>query len=107
VKILLAEHTCSSTTMVDGKMASKLWVSDRVGDWLRKHPSAGAKEVQNKLEDEFHVIVFYNKAWSGRQVALDQIHESWEESFQLLYNFKTELENRCPSSIVKIDCKNS
>jgi hypothetical protein len=105
VKVLPAEHMCPSTTMADGKMASKSWVSDRVGDWLRKHPSAGAKEVQNKLEDEFHVKVSYNKAWSGRQVALDQIHGSWEENFQLLYNFKAELENRCPGSIVEIDCK--
>jgi hypothetical protein len=88
VKVLPVEHTCLSTTMVDGMMASKSWVFDRVRDWLRKHPSAGAKEVQNKLEDEFHIKVSYNKAWSGRQIALDQIHGSWEENFQLLYNFK-------------------
>jgi hypothetical protein len=73
--------------MIDRKMASKSWVSSRVGDWLRKNPSAGAKEVQNKLEDEFHIKVTYNKAWSGRKATLDQIHGSWEESFQLLYNF--------------------
>jgi hypothetical protein len=34
VKVLLAEDTCPSTTMVDGKMTSKSWISDRVGDWL-------------------------------------------------------------------------
>ncbi|XP_078153161.1 uncharacterized protein LOC144548368 [Carex rostrata] len=105
VKLLPDEHTCPSTTMVDGKMASKSWVSDRVGDWLRKHPSAGAKEVKNKLEDEFHVKVTYRKAWLGRQGAIDQIHGKWEESFQLLYNFKAELEKRCPGSIVEVDCK--
>jgi hypothetical protein len=47
--------------MVDGMMASKSWVSDSVRDWLQKHPSARAKEVQNKLEDEFHIKVSYNK----------------------------------------------
>jgi zinc finger SWIM domain-containing protein 3 len=104
VKILPHEHSCPSTTMVDGKMASSSWVSDRVGDWLRKNPLAGAKEVKNKLEDEFHVKVSYGKAWSGRKNALEQIHGSWEESFQLLYNFKAELERRCPESIVEIDC---
>ncbi|XP_078176238.1 uncharacterized protein LOC144569652 [Carex rostrata] len=91
--------------MVDGKMASSSWVSDRVGDWLRKNPSAGAKAVKNKLEDEFHVKVSYDKAWLGRKAALGQIHRSWEESFQLMYNFKGELEKRCPGSVVEIDCK--
>jgi hypothetical protein len=90
--------------MVDGKMASSSWVSERVGDWLRKNPSAGAKEVKSKLEDEFHVKVTYNKAWEGRRAALNQIHGKWEESFQLVYNFKAELERRCPGSIVEIDC---
>jgi predicted transglutaminase-like protease len=47
----------------------------------------------------------YNKALSGRQVAIDQIHGSWEESFHLLYNFKIELENKCLGSFIEINCK--
>jgi hypothetical protein len=90
-----------STTTTDGKMVSKSWVSDRVIDWLRKNSLAGAKEVKNKLKDDFHVKMTYNKAWSGRQAALNQIHISWEESFQTLYNFKCELENN-PESIVEV-----
>jgi MuDR family transposase len=66
VNVLPHEHTCSSTTMVYEKMISKSWVSDRVTDWLRKNPSAGAKEVKRLLEDDFHVKVTYNKAWYGR-----------------------------------------
>ncbi|XP_078148514.1 uncharacterized protein LOC144543943 [Carex rostrata] len=31
VKVLPHDHSCPSTTMVDGKMASSSWVSDRVG----------------------------------------------------------------------------
>lgn len=97
------EHTCPSTTMVDGKMTCKSWVSDRVTDWMKKNPSAGAKDVKNKLEDEFHVKVSYNKAWSGREAALNQIHGSWEESFEILYRYKRELEKRCSGSIVEVD----
>jgi hypothetical protein len=82
--------------MVDGNMISRSWVSGRVTDWLRKNPSAGAKEVKNKLEDEFHVKVTYNKAWVGRQAALDQIHGSWEDSFQEVLFSKSVL---CLNSI--------
>ncbi|XP_078176830.1 uncharacterized protein LOC144571420 [Carex rostrata] len=47
VKVLPHDHSCPATTMVDGKMASSSWVSDKVGDWLRKNPSVGANEVKN------------------------------------------------------------
>jgi hypothetical protein len=67
-------HTCPSTTMVEGKMTTMSWVSDRVGDWLRRNPSVGAKQVQNKLEDEFHVKLTYSKAWRGMQDALYLLH---------------------------------
>jgi hypothetical protein len=89
--------------MVDGKMASKSWISDRVTDWLRKNPSEGPKAVKNKLEDEFHVKITYNKAWAGTHAVFDQIHGSWEDSFQMIYNFKCELEKICPESIVEIE----
>jgi hypothetical protein len=105
IKVLPHEHTCPSTSMVDGNMASKSWISERVGDWLRKNPSAGAKAVKNKLEDEYHIKVSYDKAWKGRKAALEQIHGTWEGSFQMLYNFKAELENRCPGSVIEVDCK--
>jgi hypothetical protein len=91
--------------MVDGKIVSQSWVSDRVVDWLRKDTSVGAKEVKNKLKEDFHVKVMYGKAWSGRQAALEQIHGLWEESFQILFNFKYELERRSPGSIIEIDCE--
>jgi hypothetical protein len=70
------EHICSFTSMVNRKMTSKPWVSSRVGDWLRKNYSANAKEVQDKLKDEFHINATYNKTWSGMRDALDQIHGS-------------------------------
>jgi hypothetical protein len=37
--------------------------------------------------------------------ALDQIHGSWDENFELVYNFKVELEKRYHNSIIEIDCK--
>ena len=45
----------------------------------------------------------YSKAWSGLQVALDQIHGSYEESFQLLFNWAAHVEISSPGSIVEIE----
>jgi hypothetical protein len=47
----------------------------------------------------------YNKVWEGRQLALNGLHGTWDESFRMLWSFKDELEATCPGSIVEIDCK--
>jgi hypothetical protein len=46
-----------------------------------------------------------NKVWAGTHAAFDQIHGSWENNFQMMYNFKCELEKICPGSIVEIEDK--
>jgi hypothetical protein len=45
----------------------------------------------------------YSKAWSGLQVALQQIHGTYEESFQLLFNWARQIEISSPGSIVEIE----
>jgi hypothetical protein len=45
----------------------------------------------------------YSKAWSGLKVALDQIHDTYEESFPLLFNWSAHLEEVSPGSHVEIE----
>lgn len=45
----------------------------------------------------------YSKAWSGLKVALEQIHGTYEESFQLLFNWKAQIEMSSLGSIVEIE----
>jgi hypothetical protein len=61
------------------------------------------KEIKNNLEDEFYVKLTCIKAWYGRKDVFDQIHGSRDESFELVYNFKTELEKKYSNSIIEID----
>ena len=41
----------------------------------------------------------------GKEKARVELYGSWEESFQLLYNWKAEIEKRSPGSVVEIDTK--
>ncbi|XP_048540850.1 uncharacterized protein LOC125520087 isoform X2 [Triticum urartu] len=84
-------------------MASQGWIADKIGDWVKKNPGVGAKDAKGKLEDEFNIKLKYNKAWYGMKVALDQIHGSYENCFPLLFNWKAEIEHKCPGSIVEIE----
>lgn len=66
-------------------------------------PRRGSKAARTKLEGEFNFKLKYSKAWVGMKIALEQMHGKYEDSFQLLFNWKAEIEKRCPGSIVEID----
>jgi len=103
IKVLPFEHNCSTTKLVEGKMATQDWVADRIGDWIKRNPQKGAKDAKDKLESEYGVKLKYSKAWSGMKLALEQIHGKYEDSFQYLFNWKAEIELRSPGSIVEIN----
>jgi len=88
---------------VEGKMAIQGWVADRLSDWVKKNPHRGTKGAKEKLESDYRIKLKYFKAWSGMKVALEQIHGKYEKSFQLLFNWKAQMEISQPGSIIEID----
>jgi len=54
-------------------MANNHWVKDRVINWLREDPTIGAKDLKQKLEENFCVQLSYYVVWDGKQMALDEI----------------------------------
>ena len=101
--MLPAEHNCATTKLREGKMASQGWCADRLSDWVKKNPNKGPKDAKEKLEGDYGIKLKYSKAWSGLQVALDQIHGSYEDSFQLLFSWAAQMEISSPGSIVQIE----
>lgn len=102
--MLPASHNCATTKLRVGKMASQGWCADRMAEWLRKNPKKTAKDAKEKLEEEYGIKLKYSKAWSGMKVALEQIHGKYEESFQLLYNWKAQMVSSL-GSIVEIELR--
>uniref|UniRef100_A0A0A9DNG4 Uncharacterized protein n=1 Tax=Arundo donax TaxID=35708 RepID=A0A0A9DNG4_ARUDO len=86
-------------------MASQAWVADKAIHILRKTPNIGTKELQKQLQDEHNVTISYDTVWKGKERDAIELYGSCEESFQLLHNFKTEIELRSPRSVVEIDHK--
>jgi hypothetical protein len=103
IKVLPFEHTCSSTKLHEGKMATQGWCANRLHDWLKTNPGKGPTDCRKKLEEKYEIKLKYSKAWSGMKKAIDQIHGTYEESFQLLFNWKVALQNKSPGTIVEIE----
>lgn len=105
ISMMPEEHNCVSTSNLVTSMASQKWVAERVVGWLRENPDLGAKELQEKLQEVYSVEIGYATVWAGRQKALNKLFLSWEESFQILYNFRAALLSRSPGSVVEISTK--
>ncbi|CAL5093073.1 unnamed protein product [Urochloa decumbens] len=105
ITMIPQEHNCLSTSNLVTSMASQKWVAERVVGWLRENPDLGAKELQEKLQEVYSVEVVYATVWAGRQKALSKIFQSWEDNFQILYNFRAALLSRSPGSVVEISTK--
>jgi len=63
------------------------------------------KELQTTLQDEQKCQIRYDTVWKGRKIALRELYGKWEESFQLLFNWRAEVLKRSPGSVIKIGIK--
>ena len=70
---------------------------------MKGNPTKGPKDCKDKLEGGYGIKLKYSKAWSGMKVALEKIHGQYEESFQLLFNWKAHIEQSSHGSIVQIE----
>ena len=103
IKVLPTEHNYPTTKRREGKMATQDWCASRLTEWLKKNPNKCPKDARDKLEDDYGIKLKYSKAWAGMKLALQYIHGKYEESFQLLVNWKAQMELISPGSIVEIE----
>jgi predicted transcriptional regulator len=85
------------------KLAKTRWLADIILDWLRENPSLGPTALVKKVVEKYKMKVPYMRMFYAKEMALDKINGPWNESFQLLYTFKAEVEMASPGSVVAID----
>ena len=100
------DHTCPPRGGVpeeEQKLAKTRWLADAIIDWLRETPSLGPTALITKISEKFDIKIPYMRMFYAKEMALDRINGPWNESFQLLYTFKVEVELASPGSVVAID----
>ena len=72
---------------------------------LRKNTNIGTKALQELLKDEHKCQIHYDTIWKGRKMAMQELFGTWEQSFQILFNWRAEVLQRSPRSVIEIDIK--
>ena len=63
------------------------------------------RNCKKTLQDEQKCQIHYDTVWKGRQIALRELYGNWEESFQLLFNWRAEVLKKSPGSVIEIGIK--
>lgn len=84
-------------------MASNKWVADRVMELLRDNSTIKPKELQDVIKKKYKIEVPYDRVVRGKQRALDMINGKWDDSYDLLSTYQTELFRSIPGSVVELD----
>ena len=78
-------------------------MADAILDWVRETPTIGPTSLHGKLFEKYKINIPYMRIFYAKERALDRINGPWNESFQLLYTFKAEVETASPGSVIEID----
>ena len=103
--MVVDKHTCESSARRKTTTPTSAWVASKAIHHLRKKTAMGPKELQKTLQDDHKCIIHYDTICRGRQIALRELYGKWEESFQLLFNWRAEVLKRCLGSVIEIGIK--
>ena len=96
-------HMCPTGSKLKSSMADTEWVAMQSMSILKDNPKETAKNIQTSLGSKYNIVLPYYTVWKGKEKALGVLHGDWTNSFGMLYNFKAEVQARCPGSVVEID----
>src|SRR3954465_14350152 len=105
IKINWFEHSCppqGGKPKDKTKLENTRWLADEIMDWMRANPSLGATTLIKEVSKKFTITVSYMRMFYAKEMALERINGPWNESFQLLYSFKAEVEIASPGSVIQI-----
>nr|XP_020160190.1 uncharacterized protein LOC109745480 [Aegilops tauschii subsp. strangulata] len=104
IKVNPYEHHCPSVNRTKRlKAAKRRWIADAVQNWVRENSNIGPGELVTNLKKKYGIELPYMRVFYGKQMAIDNLYGKYEDSFQLLYTFKAEVERASPGSVVEID----
>ena len=99
---VIGNHTCTSSARRKTTTQTSAWVASKVIHHLRKKITMGTKELREILQDEHKCQIHYDTVWKGRKIALTELYGNWEESSQMLFNWRAEVLKRSPGSVIEI-----
>jgi hypothetical protein len=84
VSVLNDVHNCTSSGRRGTSTPTSTWVSCKALPILLSEPELGAKKLQKRLQEKYNVVIGYDTVWKGKEKAMAELYDTWEENLQQL-----------------------
>ena len=99
---VIGNHTCTSSAKRKTTTPTSAWVASKAIHHLRKNITMGTKDLWEIPQVEHKCQIHCDTIWKGRKIALTELYGNWEESFQMLFNWRAEVLKRSLGSVIEI-----
>jgi hypothetical protein len=82
VSVLNDVHDCTWSGQRRTSTPTNTWVAYRALPILMSEPRLGAKKLQKRLQEKYNVVIGYDTVWKGKEKAMVELYDTWEENFQ-------------------------
>ncbi|KAF5191592.1 hypothetical protein FRX31_018821 [Thalictrum thalictroides] len=97
------DHTCGAVFVVNNPPMTSRLVKFLMLEHVRDNPLINAKEIINHFRMEYGVLLKYYFAWSGKELAIKEIHGGDTLSYHQLVWFVDSLLKTNPGSHVAFE----
>jgi DNA replicative helicase MCM subunit Mcm2 (Cdc46/Mcm family) len=104
VSVLNDVHDYTSSGRRRTSTPTTVWVADKALPMLTLEPELEAKKLQKRLQEKFNVVIGYDTVWKGKEKAMIELYDTWEENFQQLLRWKEVVMEISPYSVIEVDC---
>jgi hypothetical protein len=77
-------HDCISSGQRMTSTPTAAWMADKALLILMSESELEAKKLQKRLQEKFNVVIGYDTIWTGKEKAMTELYDTWEENFQQL-----------------------
>ncbi|XP_072077746.1 uncharacterized protein [Arachis hypogaea] len=98
-------HTCTQAHRV-GILHSK-WLGKAFKKKVESNPKVKTRELVSKAQKKWNLTVTKSLATKTKQIALDQIQETFREQYKRIYDYGQELMRANPGSSVRLQVQRS
>ncbi|KAI3707878.1 hypothetical protein L2E82_36777 [Cichorium intybus] len=103
VKKFVETHSCTQSNKCGNKHATQGWIAKVISDKLKSDGDVSPTDLKKWLMQNYNVDVPYMRVFRGKEQAYTDMYGKWDDSYENIFDFKQELEERNPGSVVEID----
>ncbi|XP_020526090.1 uncharacterized protein LOC18439216 isoform X2 [Amborella trichopoda] len=103
VRTMNPSHTCKGLLNESHPQAQTYWIADKIKQHLKDNPQYKPRDIVRDIHREYGVQIRYTQAWRGKELAMEDIHGSYEYAYRMLPSYCQMLIDANPGTVANLE----